>query len=197
MSRCTAVWLSVVLTAVSAGCVENAPVRVEPQVAPSYPRKIAFHPKDPSTLLVVEEQGVSLWNLENPDIPERRLTLRTPAADAAFLPDGRTLITTGRDGRVRWWGLDGAIRLESKEAQPGAKNSLAVAPNVALVASAGGDGTVRLWNLDGSPRGQPLTGHQGWVYSVAFAPAGTCWPRPGVTARCGSGTSTARPAVSP
>ncbi len=115
LSSIIGLWLvSAVLTAVSARCLDTVPLRVEPQIGPTYPRvgtdihQVAFHPKDPAVLLVLEGQGVSLWNVANPDNPQRFLTLRTPALDAAFLPDGRTIVTSGQDGRLRWWGMDGA-----------------------------------------------------------------------------------------
>src|SRR5262249_2727342 len=92
MALCAVLCGSLLLPSFS-GLSDHAPVRVEPKTAPNVPAEVVFHPKDPSTLLVVDEQGVSLWNFEDPVNPERRLTLRTETSSAAFLSNGRSIAT--------------------------------------------------------------------------------------------------------
>jgi WD40 repeat protein len=90
-------------------------------------------------------------------------------SDAAFTPDGRTVVTGGQDGTLRIWvpGEDQATRIDTGQ---GAVASVEVSPDGGTVASAGQDGTVRLWSTSGQP-GRVLRGHDGAVNALAFAPS--------------------------
>ena len=59
-----------------------------------------------------------------------------------------------------------------------------------LLASAGDDQTVRVWDPATGGTERVLEGHTGWVNAVAWSGwvAGSCWPRPPTTRRCGCGT---------
>ncbi len=92
----------------------------------------------------------------------------------AFLPDGKTAISGGYDGRLLWWPTtaDKPTPQRAVQAHDGWIRAAAVSPDGKLVASCGNDGLVKLWNaVDGKPV-RTLAGHGCHVYNVAFHPDG-------------------------
>jgi WD40 repeat protein len=92
----------------------------------------------------------------------------------AFLAGGKTLLTAGSDGRVRWWpALDPAPKpTRAIDAHAGWARALAARPDGALFATGGNDGLVKVWDVEGKPV-RTLAGHPGRVYSVAWLADGT------------------------
>ncbi|NPV65869.1 MAG: protein kinase [Anaerolineae bacterium] len=94
--------------------------------------------------------------------------------DVAFSPDGRMLVSAGRDGTIRRW--DVAARQPIDPPLTGHTdwiNGLAFSPDGSLLASAGRDRTIRLWDAaSGEPIGDPLVGHAAEVWAIAFSPDG-------------------------
>ncbi|MFO0842985.1 MAG: protein kinase [Gemmataceae bacterium] len=113
-----------------------------------------------------------LWRLRH--VPPVRL-LRGHEGDVfhvAFAPNGTTLATSGKDGKVNLWDfasgrIERAIRASTKDV-----NWVAFAPDGQALATASDDGTVRLWDRASGSQRAVLHGHTGEVVSVAFSPDG-------------------------
>lgn len=66
---------------------------------------------------------------------------------SAFAPDGRTLLTAGADGSIKYWDIDGATEVARYDWGVGEIYSLAIAPD-GLTAAAGGLTDIVVWDLD-------------------------------------------------
>jgi WD40 repeat protein len=90
----------------------------------------------------------------------------------AFSPDGKTLVTGGRDGFARLWEVSSGKTVGQPLPHPHTVWAAAFSPDGKTVLTGCFDGRGRLWDAaTGLPRGQPL-GHQGYVTRVAFGDDG-------------------------
>jgi WD40 repeat protein len=90
----------------------------------------------------------------------------------AFMPDGRTVVSVGKNQAVHYWN---AARGRAVKAVPGHTQglwSVATSPDGTLVASGGGDHTIRLWNAATGDQVAALSGHSSVIHALAFAPDG-------------------------
>src|SRR5205807_2093428 len=110
------------------------------------------------------------------DRPDRRV------GDAAFSPDGQTVLTGSYDGTARLWDSATAQPRTAPDPEtgarrpvvlrhPGAIAAVAFSPDGKRVVIGGADQSARVWTLAGQPRGQPLR-HEGAVTALAFSPDG-------------------------
>ncbi len=83
----------------------------------------------------------------------------------AFSPDGRTVVSSGDDGSIRFWDADRGTFLRKIAAHNGAISDLAVCPDGRAIASAGADNMLRLWAFDS---GRMLSQTQGGVSHIAW-----------------------------
>lgn len=107
---------------------------------------------------------------------ERALLIghRADVYAVAFSPNGRSAVTSSKDGTVRFWAVPSGRpeRLPIKVAMQHA-NSVAFGPNGATIVTSSADGLVRVWNVEtGDPIGEPIR-VEGSAYSAAFSPDGT------------------------
>ena len=73
----------------------------------------------------------------------------------AFSPDGRTIVSAGDDGTLRFWDSASGAFLRKIEAHAGAITDMALCFDGSIVASTGADGMLRLWTFEtGRMRGQ-------------------------------------------
>ena len=136
-------------------------------------------------LLVVEASGrVGVWDLRQAADAQLFAAIPAGALDAAFAPDGRSLLTVGFDGRVRRWTTDGRLVWASHEGHAGPARAIAVTSD--LVVSGGDDAIIRRWTADGSPLGEPLAGHEAAVVSLDVSPRGEI-ASVAATGRCACG----------
>ncbi|MBN1446994.1 MAG: caspase family protein [Bacteroidetes bacterium] len=89
--------------------------------------------------------------------------------DILMTPDGKTIVTAGRDDRIRLWNTDDGRPIRTLEADMLWVHALAVSPDGSLLAAGGQDGKVRLWRLpDGTPEGD-LGMHSRFARSLRFS----------------------------
>ena len=130
---------------------------------------------DGRTVVTAGDDGmVRLW-----DVATRSLQATIPAhqddAYAGFTPDGRRLVSAGRnDGLVKLWDLATHRQLKSSKAIEKELENLVSTPDGTILATTGLDGHVRLWNLaDLSARSSFLVQGRGAGYALAFSSDGT------------------------
>jgi WD40 repeat protein len=92
----------------------------------------------------------------------------------AFAPDGRVMVTGGRDGMIRFrHPTSGKQVRDALVAGTSALTLLTFSPDGSLVASAGSDRAVRVRDaVTGDRVGRPITLPTGFVESVVFGPHG-------------------------
>jgi WD40 repeat protein len=175
-------WLMLLLgiVAIMGGCgrEETGGARVVPQIGPVRPRRVECSRRDAGRFLVLEADGrVGIWTLDDSAAPTLFAAIPAGAIDATFAPDGRTVVTGGADGRVRWWSSDG--RLQTTSPESGEAPIRALVAGTDLVAAGREDGTISLWRSDGSRAGDVLRGHGGPVVSLAITPSADIWSAAG------------------
>jgi WD40 repeat protein len=106
-------------------------------------RLAAVGREDGSVLLVDLRTGRSREAAGRHDVSVQR---------AAFTPDGRWLLTSGDDARVRIRPVDGPGRVETFEGHAGRITGLALSPDGRAAYTASLDGTVIMWDLAGARR---------------------------------------------
>ncbi|MFI5502866.1 toll/interleukin-1 receptor domain-containing protein [Nocardia asteroides] len=113
-----------------------------------------------------------LWDAATGARIDRVFEPRPRALQAVFSPDGRRIMGTDIEGKVRTWDAETGQSVASPlEGSIGPANSLALSPDGRSLVAGNQDGTIRWWDLtDG--RTEVFTGHEGAVQSVAFSPDG-------------------------
>ena len=93
----------------------------------------------------------------------------------AFAPDGKTLVSAGRDKTVRLWEVPGGKEIrqfQRQHDQPGVEgHEVAFSPDGKTLVSACGD-IARLWDTASGKEIHQFKEHQDVVFSVAFSPDG-------------------------
>jgi RNA polymerase sigma factor (sigma-70 family) len=138
---------------------------------------LAFSPDGKTLATASTEAGggrvaISLWKVET---AERITRFQVPARAAfvlTFAPDGKTLLSSGPEPRVRLWDTATGEQLLGETGHEGAISSLSFTPDGRTLVSGADDGTLRVWDAAaGQPR-RELTGHRGAVHAIAVAPDG-------------------------
>ncbi len=91
---------------------------------------------------------------------------------AAFSPDGKNILTSGRDRIERLWDTATGLPIGKPLEFQGGVHALAFSPDGKNILTASEDRTARLWDaVTGQPISRALV-HQGAVVTVAFSPDG-------------------------
>ncbi len=107
------------------------------------------------------------WRLEHAT-GQTTLQLDSACVVSAFDPDGRQVVWSGLDGRIR---LRSAVSPRVQVLAPSHRRSvraLAFSPDGNLMASGGDDGTIRIWNTASGQQQRLLEGCNGQVLSLAI-----------------------------
>jgi WD40 repeat protein len=156
-------------------------------------RVLAFRPND--GLLAAAGDGPEIALVE-PSTGRVRHTLRHAAGQLedlprrmvqalAFSPDGRRLLSAGRDRLLRLWDVHTGVLVREMAGHTGEVFAAVFHPDGQRIASGGRDRVVRIWDAERGEELVRLPGHTNYIFSLAFSPDGA-------TLVSGSGDSTVR-----
>ncbi len=123
-------------------------------------------------------RAIMEWDAALPVITAAAAAVRTldvsPEArveNLAFSPDGRTLVSTDRNGTGQIWSVASGQCVATLGGHEGPMMGVAVSVDGTRVATAGADGTVRLWDVRTGNCQRTLSAHE-TAYDVRFSPDG-------------------------
>jgi WD40 repeat protein len=73
---------------------------------------------------------------------------QAPVSGVSFHPDGRRLVSAGKDGLVKVWDWKAGVELLTLPAPGGILWHAVFSPDGRMIAAAGGDGVVSLWKVE-------------------------------------------------
>jgi WD40 repeat protein len=111
-------------------------------------------------------QAKRLWEVSDAEAH------RGAALAIAFRPDGRTILSTGEDGTVRFWSVETGALQQTLEAHAGPIRSLAVATGGDQFATGGDDGAIRIWSPGSRSPVRSWDARQGSIRRVRYSPNG-------------------------
>lgn len=127
--------------------VENGRSLGEPFPHDDAVRVVCFHPQDNDLLLTASDDGSArLWNVRTRQL-QAKLNHGGPIWVARFTPDGRSVLTGGRDGKVRVWELATGKEIERTLQHSAWVRALAISPSNRWAVTASDDETARLWSI--------------------------------------------------
>jgi WD40 repeat protein/serine/threonine protein kinase len=141
-------------------------------------RGLAFSPgPDHKYLASMSSDGeVKLWDAKRlgekgvPHHPLRSFPAHSPGVglSMAFSPDGKRLVTGGKEYTVKIWDVETGDLLNKLSGHNGDVYTVAFSPDGRLVASAGEDSTVKVWDSRTGDLLRSFRGHTGLVSTMAF-----------------------------
>src|SRR5262249_37631910 len=84
----------------------------------------------------------------------------------AFLPDGKRIVTSGKDGTVRLWDVETGKEIRQFTGHEGPVRCLALSPDGKRLLTGGQDKTLRLWDVETGKQIRQLEGLKGVVTAL-------------------------------
>ncbi|MEM0980434.1 MAG: TIR domain-containing protein [Cyanobacteria bacterium P01_H01_bin.58] len=113
---------------------------------------------------------IYIWDISG----ERLQTFTEHRAEVTALdisPDGKTLVSVGRDRQVKLYDLETNIVKNTFEAHAGAIYNTQFTPDGQEIITVGDDKLIHIWQLDGT-LSSTLVGHTGLISALAISPTG-------------------------
>eukprot|EP01013_Petalomonas_cantuscygni_P022184 TRINITY_DN4238_c0_g1_i1.p1 TRINITY_DN4238_c0_g1~~TRINITY_DN4238_c0_g1_i1.p1 ORF type:complete len:917 (-),score=271.55 TRINITY_DN4238_c0_g1_i1:521-3271(-) len=92
---------------------------------------------------------------------------------SSFSPDGRHLVSCGRDETVRIWDVMNGFEKQKIQAHKGHVLTCAFHPNGREVASGGKDAHVKTWDVESGSRLLKMSEHNSFVYCIVYSRNGS------------------------
>src|SRR5206468_10470465 len=110
---------------------------------------LAFSPADrPLAAAGTIDTTARTWNVSTGDLVGIVSGHRSGVQSVTFSPDGRSILTTGRDGKVFVSRSSDGLLQAALLGQRGSVPNASVSPDGRRVITAGEDGFARIWNAD-------------------------------------------------
>ena len=121
------------------------------------------------------DRNVKCWATDSGRMIDA-LTVQTASMAIAMTPDGKTVVSGGRDGAVKAWDCTDPKKpklLRSFDTQGMTPLAVACSPDGRAIAAGLSGGTVKIWSTANGECLHSLTGHAAFVRCVAFSKDGT------------------------
>jgi RNA polymerase sigma factor (sigma-70 family) len=137
---------------------------------PKYgPLALAFSP-DGTILALGTPKAIRLWDPATAKEQGKLPGHESAVWSLVFAAGGKTLYSSGQDGRIRRW--DVAAGKELPGFKDDASGLIALSADGKFLASGRGPGVIRLWDPATGEEIRPSGGHRSRIWSVALAPDG-------------------------
>lgn len=140
---------------------------------------LAFAPTS-NTLVTVGGQSlhyrpgdVKLWDVSTGNLLASLEGHPSNVWSVAISPDGKTLITSGYDGKVMVWNVEEKKAVATLEKHKGWCRSVALTADGKHFATAGEDGNVIIWQTEGTQELKTIKAHESAVNQLTFSPDGS------------------------
>lgn len=152
--------------------ISGAPVFYDNNNGRRLVNDVAFHPADPSIVLI--GYFADKAELKDMNTGEIKATFSHDGGvlSVAFSPDGNFALTGSQDSTAKLWNIENESPLQVLKGHKGKVNAVAFSPDGQQLLTGSRDNTAKLWSLDGKLL-KTFDGHSYDVFSVGFSPDGT------------------------